>query len=668
MRNVIGSATRFFPVTLLLVLCVLKGMLVCQEPGFDFGVGGAWTPGWSSGSITVYPGSAQCGEFASASIAGFRVDGTMIDRELFGARSGLVVSLGYRSLTWDATTPAVDPLAVRANTPGEVYRIGREYHFTLAESIMEGTALWRGGLPGSLGLNAGMGLGYRMKGTFSRTEKIIDGSGYRYDSGLVERPLAGIEPLALERFRFSVQVGIDYDLRLKGGALLPFVRVAYDPFGPEDQRRLSSVDASVGLAYLFAGTDRLTPPPPPPAPARTDTLRADTSLSSARPTQTHLTASVEVYGLDQESNRLPAATVTVYETITRLETEIPHRLPLQQGAFMTAGIDTRTEAARFVADSLAGSGSIDLERHALALLADGLRRTDSARLKIVGEYRRQSSQASARARAESIKKYLVDIWSIAPERIETEAVQGKGGSDNVVVVLRPESMQRRIVLERHERHVVPPLLAVDKNYSSDAGIKRWSIELFHGERRVGQFTSDSGGSGDSALSWDISPGDATRRSSALVAELTVEDSAGTTATTRAPAPLIIDRPCRVVLRTSDENGAPEGVIASLFPFADGSSHVESQNEQAIERLLDNVGQIRSLKILLDSERGMGRRLTNERGGAVQRTVLASLRRRGMRHVRVELKEVDRNINPIGEDLPEGARGSLEILLDGRRTP
>lgn len=660
-----GRAIQVVISSLLLAVggsCMVTG----QVSGVEVGFGGGVVVGQGIGGITVYPGSAECGEFLSPTVTGVQMDGIFVERNLFGDRSGLVSRLGYRDLTWDAATPAIDPLVVENTSTGEILRIGRDYHFVLKERRIDASLAWRGGLPGSFGLIAGVGIGYRLNRSVVRTERIQDGSEFRFDSGLVERPLAGLEALDLVALGGTLQFGIDRYVELKGIALLPFVQAVYDPLGPEAQRRLSSITVTIGAALLFP-TSRLpaTPAPPPPPPlAVIDTGRSASPPNVVDAKPTHLTASVEVYGLDREDRRLPAATVTIYETITRVRGSLPRRIAFVGGEPETGGVTTPQETRSFNPDSLATFSVDDLNRQVLPLVGDLMRRTDGSRIRLTGRYRVRDGEHDAAGRVRRVADYLIGVWQIAEERIEAVTMRSPRGSDDVGIEFIPESVGERVDLEHHTRTIVPPLLAVDREYTSDAGIKRWKIEIFHGDRRVGLFSSEGDQSDDSALSWDIPAGEAALRRSSLIAELTVEDSAGTTAKTRAPTPLIIDRPCRVVHVALGNAPQAPTTVCSLFPFEDGSADVVGENRSAIEEFVASLKTGASVRVLLDSERGMGKRLTAERGKRVREALLEAMKRRGLRNGRVLVVDVERNINPIDRDLPEGTRGSFEILLLG----
>jgi len=649
---------------LLLLLFILPAWIdaIAQSPSVAIGIGGEVVTGKGSGSITVYPGSTECGQFSGAAITAFRIGAALFDRDLFGAGSGLSISLDFRKGTWETTTPAVDPLVVPGSVRGEILRVDREYRFVYEESSIELDARWRGVVAGPLGVSAGLGLGYRVNGTFQRTERIIDQSDFRFDSGLVERPLVGVEGLASSPLRLSGTVGIDLDIPIAPGiTIVPLARLSIDPFGPDDQGRLGSVDLSIGARLLWSS------PPPPHTPempplAATDTGGATPRILATDPKKTRLTASVEIYGVDEADRRLPAATVTIYETISQLRIPPPRWIPFDRNSSAHHGRREQRSADRFDADSLTIMTSDQIEKNVLPLLADYLRRETGIDVRLEGQIQRGERKELATERARNIRDYLIDVQEIASERVTISPPTSEAQRGGVRVDLVPEMPRSVINLEMRTRSVIPPLLAIDREYNSDAGIRRWRIEIFHGSRRVGIFSSDSSESTDSSLNWDISPSEATTGRSSLVAELTVEDSAGTTARTRAPTPLIFDRPVRVIVREVDAKGLTRRLVTSLFPFPDGSAEVRQENRRALEETLDLLGPHGEISILLDAERGTGRTLTKRRGEEVRRALSDAARKRGWRSLRVIMHEVERNVNPLARDLPEGTRGNFEVLI------
>jgi len=659
-----SSPVRWSFVAALIVVAVPCSQSWAQRPPLSIGVVGGATVGRSSGILNVYPDSPECGTFSDLNLSGIHIGATALLRELFGPSSGLAVTIGWRGGRWEGSSPAIDPLVVRGPGFGDIVRIDREYHITFEESAIDLDLQWRGIVAGPLGVSAGVGLGYRLSGEFERTERLAAGTDYRFDSGFAERPLAIGNPLVTSPLRLAGSIGLDLDIPLSPGlTILPAARVLLDPWGPEEEGRLGSTSVSLGVSLLWSPRNQVDVDSSLPVVATTspDTAVVD-HRDTAESAPSHLTTSVEIYGVDRRNQRLPAATVSVYETIHRLTLPFPRAIVDPGESSEHAAVPSFLRPGSFDADSLVFATTEEILQSAPGLIATRLRERDIARLRLTSVYHGGGEKAHALSRARRVRSMLVNEWGIAGDRIDISTSPAHHERRIVQATIDSSTPGDTVAFEVRERHVAPPLLAVDRDYRSDVGIRRWRIEILHEDRRVGLFSSDEGDASEESLSWDISPAQASGGRSALIAELVVEDSAGTTARTRAPTPLIIDRQCRVVDRVVDEEGRLRIATWTLFPFAEGSSDIDEENESAIEATLDVIGSCATITIQLDIERGTGRTMTEQRGQSVHAAVVRALKRRGWRSTRVRLQNMERNVNPLGRDLPDGTRASFEVVL------
>ena len=671
------------PLLLLVVVAYAAGQDSTSRP--MLGVVATTTFGDESTAIPVFAGSTNCGEFRKGSGRFTSFGLRALLPTLFNDGSGISLGITWGSESRDLLTPANEPIVRQSETDSTLQRIDHEYHLRTSSSLLRLDAAYRGRIAGGLWWSPGLWLGLRSGFTSEQVERVAGQTQLLFDSGQIERSVTGGEPLSLNSLSAGLSLSFDYLLSLSRRITIqPGISAEYEPFGPVREFSWTSIHYgfSVGILYSFAQSPPDTQVSSPPliptdsggiASPRTLPERTDTAGGRLR-RPTTLKASIEIYGIDDEERKLPAATVQIYESITA-QRLIPSASLIYKANSTdpndVAHLLRPEESTYFSVDSLAGLSSSAIEREVLNILGAQLRDEVGARVVLSGSRTTGEGEGLGLRRAERVATYLRDVWKITPGRITTSDAgvdictteRGRNTRGGCVrITTTPTWILDTVMAERGSYEVIPPLLGINPEYSSDAGIKRWDIVLSHDGRTVGRYSSNTARSSDSTVAWDVSPERIKGQRSTLVADLTVEDSAGTVAHTRAPTPLIIERRVRVTaIEPIDRNGR-ERLVATLYPFDEGDDNLNAQNRAAINELVARLRNGARITIAVDPERGTGRRLSLARAGAVKRAIEQSLREEQITRRTITIIPDRRNHNPLGHDLPEGGRGGFEIII------
>ncbi len=317
--------------------------------------------------------------------------------------------------------------------------------------------------------------------------------------------------------QIGAQVQIDYDLPLNKYETMLFTPELSYTFPLTRVRsdldwRIHQVRAGVALKYSLPVPEHPSEPKEilPPLPPQSEPVLAGEfrALSFARGKEVDgLRVTVEEFVSVQMRSLLP------YIFFDDGSSEIPERYARLES----------DEADGFGLSRLHNRSTLDVYHQMLNTIGLRMRENPTARLTLIGANSDRGEEAGdislSRARAERVKEYLVDVWSIASERIATAArnlpvtpsnpddPDGIAENRRVEIVSTMPEILAPVTTADTVRLVDPPTLRMKNTTRADAGISAWRIAVGQGEKTLKEFAG--GGTIPSVVDWNMAADDGT---------------------------------------------------------------------------------------------------------------------------------------------------------------
>ncbi len=648
---------------------------VTVAPGYQLGA--------ATAAIPVFAGSADCGQFTSGTSSATAFGVSIALPSVLSDRFGLGIHFGWMTATTRLAQFANEPIYVytasSSDRLGHARRVDHEYRLSGSWNMLtcDLFAQWRFGT--ALSIAAGPWAGNRFGATVASTEALVNEPEFRFTGGRVEQAFHDGPAIHPRTLSYGVGANLTYLLPLSAQVhLVPELAFRADlASAVEDYSwRTYSVALNLGVAFDF-GPASTTPLPPIVVH---DTTVLQTTQTVDRPAKsTRLRASLDLYGVDESSRRLPAATIHVHEVLYRQRVALLEsiyfdknsaELPERYVALST------TAVAGFSTDSLFGLDPLTLHRQALNLIGDRMRKHPEAILTVAGSISKGERASLAEARARAIRRYLMDVWRIDSQRVVVATAPAPGvresGEDQraenrrVALTSSSPAILDPVIGSQLRRDFDPPLIALNPQFESDAGIKKWSVDLVHEGKLVGRLSnSDTSADGKIEMKWQIDDDGTSLASSFLAAELTVEDSAGVIAATRTQVPLVIARDLRVVDRLEQQRGR-ETITYSLLDFARGSIELVGRNLDVVAEAAANMRPGARVTVVGYADRtgndGRNVELSRRRADAVAHALRGIIRDRGLRGVQISVAGEGYAAGRVDNEHPEGRAMSREVEI------
>jgi len=299
----------------------------------------------------------------------------------------------------------------------------------------------------------------------------------------------------------GAQFQVDYDLPLNRdetmlvtpefSVTLPLTRVRSDL-----DWRIHQVRAGVALKYSLPVNElppQVKDPLPPPPPVRDPVLAAEFSVMGVSG------------GREQDGFH-----VTVEEFVsTQMRSLLPY-IFFEEGASELPGRYVQIDADRaegFGLAALHNRSTLDVYYHTLNTVGMRMRQHPGARLTLIGTNSdrgiEQGNTALSRARAETVKTYLVDVWGIEPDRIATSArnlpstpsnpddADGIAENRRVEMVSTIPAILEPVTTTDTVRVIDPPVLRLKMSARADAGIGSWRARIDQSGAALKEYSGSS---------------------------------------------------------------------------------------------------------------------------------------------------------------------------------
>ncbi len=620
-------------------------------------IGGAL--GTERAAAPVYGVDPGCGEFTRGKSRALGGSFRIAAPDFFDERFGLTayITAGYGSSLLTASPPGSQRILLH----GEIVDVEREFRLEVSHIAIGLDLLGEYRLGDHLSLGIGPSIGWRFGGTIRQTDNILGPGRTGFEDGERVRVMAEGADRALRPLAFGFVGTAAYGLPAgKGIWLLPGLTFRADLL-PSLQGTSGglSFTGGAGLGVMFGSAPPVVPSSPPPLPG-------------APP---RLTASIDLYGVDQAGVREQVTRIRAYEVLTR------HRIPLVPALFFdrdSTSIPNRYmphEAVDFPEEDESGEPYdriVETSRDLLRIAASRLREYPNAMLTLVGSVSGDEDPELARRRAEAVRSYLITMLKADSTRLTV--MEGKGGFPSLRSGEETEdgrAENRRVELFSEEkgilapvttsqivRNFTPPSIQMEPLYESEVGLLRWSITISHDDNVVARYTSDDTADlNGTDFNWRISQARADSSLAPVVAEFLVVDSTGQMVSARSHLPFVLERRTHVVNPNSAVTHDRERSSFMLVGFGYNSAELNETNAGELEEIVATArgGEIITVTGYTDRI-GDGKRnagLSAERAEGVARALRELLARKGIVPATIETVGAGIDHDQFDNDLPEG---------------
>lgn len=359
----------------------------------------------------------------------------------------------------------------------------------------------------SFRVNAGFRVGSLLSKTYEQKEEINKPSFGTFfgSNSRVRNEESGDIPEAAS-IEAAILLGASYDLPLNKDwtwFLVPEVHygLGLTPIASGESWNVNGLQGAIGIKWA---PRKIIPPPPPVDPPKKPPMPA----LPAPPDSPLLDASIIAVSVDENGKESSVSTMVVEENLSsRLQPilnyvffdENSSRIPQRYFAMNAQ----EKEEYRRNDRALYNLRTMEVYHRILHVIGKRMSRYPQATLTLVGYNADNGPEAGnislSKARAESVKKFIVDEWSISPDRIITEArnlpqnpsnVRDPDGmaenrrveiAANILQIFEPLQIQDTI------RVTNPPLIRFKPQVNAKIGIDKWRLVSAQGAQELKVF-------------------------------------------------------------------------------------------------------------------------------------------------------------------------------------
>lgn len=635
------------------------------------GPSAAFMYGSDHADVPVYYGSGDCGIFSRGRTLASSLGGTFAFPSFLADRLDVSASLRFTFSSGRLAASPLVPLRTLDTDLGELVNVDTEYRLNIVslETTADLMVSWR---PAErFALSLGSFMGYRLFSTFTQTENVLEDEDFRFSNGHKEQPMVDGANPERAAFAFGPNLGVAYSFPFGPNRyLVPSLFVQTDILSSLNDYSLRGYRAGVSLSLLFDVSAS------PDSDPREDSIPA--------PPPPRLTASVEMYGIDEEDTPLPTARIQVYETMFQRHAPL---LPLVFFDRDSTALPERYvqidsgHAEEFSSDMLAETSILELQHHVLNIVGQRLREKKESTLVLAGSVSRNEPEELRKTRVETVRSYLETVWNIDPsrmpagesmmERSNEETADGREDNRRVEIGADDLGILAPVATAQIIRDFDPPMIRMKPEIVAEAGIREWNLVVSQGDNQIARYSSDEEDSDTGEMVWRIVHDRVDSALSPLVATLTVEDSTGAVASASSMLPLVMVRSPRVVNQRIERSGDRERLAYTLVGFDFSSADLGQLNTEIVKGIAKMVRDGAVITVLGYTDRiGDGKRnreLAMERAINVARGLQRLLEEREVRDVTLNVSGEGAETIRFDNDLPEGrvlSRG-VNIVVEQR---
>ncbi len=390
-------------------------------------------------------------------------------------------------------------------------------------------AIWH--FPAGLALELGPSLTYRVNGTFTQSEQIVEPADATFPaSGTSQRELRSGEILADARLQGDLLAGASYSMPLSGTlTLLPALHARLSLEALRLGLGLQAVSLNAGFTLLVNVN----------APGSEQTAAHE---DAGRPLPAPFRAAVDIYAYDSAGLRTRVFTIRRRNMRHTQRTLLPSVIAFNRNSALLPErylLLNRSEASGFSIDSLVRLDPFRLVQQQLNVVGMRMRNNPQAVLVLAGMHAPAEPPGIASARARAVRTYLEETWGVDPGRIIIAGDPAAREHDSIAGVQLGSQwpgLLAPVETVWDEQQIDAPQIGLKPQFTGGSGMRSWEITVRRNGNEVTHCSSDG-----SAHSYDLNLGlgedGAAVRPAPLVAVLTAEDSSGALVAARDSLPV-----------------------------------------------------------------------------------------------------------------------------------
>lgn len=368
--------------------------------------------------------------------------------------------------------------------------------FTIGYSMMK-----------QMNIRAGLEFGFMPIADYSQEEYLLEPSSGSFinDNGThtkVRNQSSG--PMSQKQGRTAFVLNWDYELPLNLATRLLLVpefysSIALNNVRPDREWMASQIRGGVAVKWLLPPPPIPPPPEPPPLPPIAVKLRL---------------LGIESTGLEKENPEIKLEEFTNNQIHPLLNyvffDENSSAIPSRYFAI------TKDSALNFKEKSLFAENTLDVYHHLLNIVGRRLRENPTATIKLVGTNSNEGSELNnlslSKARAEAVKKYLVDVCQIEQNRISVTSrnlpetpsnindIDGVQENRRVEINSSLDAILDPIILIDTIRKVEPKTIRIIPEITAPAGVRNLQAQINQGQMLLKDFSDPNSLKG---LDWQV---------------------------------------------------------------------------------------------------------------------------------------------------------------------
>jgi len=346
-----------------------------------------------------------------------------------------------------------------------------------------------------------------------------------------------------KRFGAGVEASISTELPLSRTLrALPEIGVALPLLN--NASYWSSISPRIGIGFLYDLTPRFDTVPVYEQRKIAVVIPKETVPKEPEHTRTPLTAEIQAQGITKDGERSKILTMEISEVRTRNAFPFLNFIFFDENASAIPSRYVQYPSADVAKKEFKGSEEranvklLPLYWEILNILGNRLQRYPKAKITLTGSTAHPASETGkielAKARAETVKKYLVDIWQIDPSRIKVEAsltpahpspyqtAQGQEENRRVEITFDEERIGDPITVLNNEHNATPPNIELIPIINADTGIKYIKGSIIGGGQELITYVGNA--EGLTKRAWTLTEDAMSRLGDSLRLYLEVVDS------------------------------------------------------------------------------------------------------------------------------------------------
>lgn len=442
-------------------------------PGFTSGSGG----GVSFAGFAELPLSPTIG--LRTDIGLYNLSGSMEQRETIGnvyTPTGTGIAESRHSLDATLSVVALEPKVIL-----------RSFSFPL----------W---------LSFGAQVGFVSSKEYAQEERLVTPSGAVYeDTRLPVRNATSGKIGDASSVLFGVAFGAGYDVSVSPDVMLtPEASFVYgiNSIVSEGSWNNLGIRFGASVSYLFRGGAEEAPVE---IPKKEDPVPVQ---DYAPPPKVAFELGVDVSGIS-EGRLLKDPTIVVADIQYDESFPLVSHLYFDKGSSeLSSTRQNLLSSPESFSESSLPSSSMSIYREALNIIGYRMKRSASSRIQVTGHVDgrgvEQDNASLARARAESVKEYLVRVWGISAGRIQvegrglptlasnTETADGQAENRRVEITSLSGDVSSPVRQQFTALSVDPDSLQITPTIRADGGVDSWSVEVSNNKGEVLDRVSEPG--------------------------------------------------------------------------------------------------------------------------------------------------------------------------------